>query len=106
MKHTPKSYAQAVEALAGRDSIKLGNNTWLVRAETYIAVRLHATHIVKFWEDGRVILHSGGYHTTTTKDRINKFITGRVYQKDYQWYFMHDFLTRVSCAFEDGMNVA
>ena len=31
--------------------------------------------------DGRVALLTGGYRTVTTKDRINQFISGRVYQK-------------------------
>jgi hypothetical protein len=53
-----------------------------------IAVRLHSTHIVKFYEDGRVTLHTGGWRTVTTKDRINEFITGRVYQKNHDWYYV------------------
>jgi hypothetical protein len=101
LKATPKNYAQAWEALSGKQSIRLGNNTYLEVANErvyedgripeerkVIAVRLHSTHVVKFYEDGRVTLHTGGYYTVTTKDRINEFITGCVYQKDHQWYYV------------------
>ena len=104
LKHTPHTYAEAAEVLKGRDSVKLGNNTWLETYHEGIAVRLHRTHIVLFNRDGQITLHTGGYHTVTTKDRINKFIKGRVYQKGYAWFYasapMH------SVAFFDGMNVA
>ena len=95
---TPKTYQQAVEVLGNRDSVKLGNNTWIERIDpSTIGVRLHYTHIVQFHIDGRITLHTqstpGGrtFRTVTTKDRINEFITGRVYQKNYDWFYVgHD----------------
>jgi hypothetical protein len=88
LKNTPRNYVEAAQYLAGRDSVKLGNNTWLESFSDGIAVRLHATRIVLFHEDGRVTLHSGGYRTVTTKDRVNQFIKGRVYQKNHVWYYV------------------
>ena len=93
MKATPKNFEQAKAALAGRDSMRLGNNTFL---ESYtdgtqvdrICVRLHSTNIVAFYPDGRVTLHTGGYRTRTTKERINHFITGRVYSRNYAWFYI------------------
>lgn len=93
LKSTPKNFEQAFAVLGNRDSMRLGNNTYL---ESYvdgtqidrICVRLHGTNIVQFFSDGRVTLHTGGYWTVTTKDRINQFISGRVYQKDHQWFYV------------------
>jgi hypothetical protein len=90
LKATPKNYAAAAEVLAGRDSVRLGNNTYLERLNglQFIGVRLHNTYVVRFHENGQITLHTGGYRTATTKDRINEFITGRVYQKNHEWYYV------------------
>lgn len=53
----------------------------------FIGVRLHNTYIVRFHENGTVTLHTGGYRTVTTKERINKFVRGRVWQKDWEWFY-------------------
>lgn len=89
LKATPTNYAEALEVLKGRDSMRLGNNTYLVDNWVfgYIGVRLHNTHIVRFYQDGRVTLHTGGYRTVTTKERINQFISGEVLGKDYAWFY-------------------
>jgi hypothetical protein len=93
LKATPKNFEQALLVLGLRDSIRLGNNTYLeVTAKdrdlvTEISVRLHSTRIVRFHQDGSVTLHTGGYYTATTKERINQFITGCVWQKDYRWFY-------------------
>ena len=101
LKATPKSYAEALAVLGSKQSIRLGNNTYLETIKervyedghipeerTVIAVRLHSTYIVKFYENGKVTLHTGGWQTVTTKDRINEFITGRIYQKNHDWYYV------------------
>lgn len=104
LKATPKSYAEALRVLGDKQSVRLGNNTYLeaIAERVYsegripeeritIAVRLHSTHIVRFYEDGRVTLHTGGWQTVTTKDRLNEFITSRIYQKNHNWYVVgHD----------------
>ena len=61
LKATPKNYADALAVLAGRTSVRLGNNTYLlaINERVYsaghiteeritIAVKLHDTNIVKF----------------------------------------------------------
>lgn len=94
MKHYPKNWTEADKILAGRDSIKIGHNTYLEcisdnRAE--YAVRYHNTYIVRFFRDGGITLHNGGWYTSTTKERMNEFITGRVYQKNHDWFYVgHD----------------
>ena len=100
LKATPKNYAKALAVLGSKQSVRLGNNTYLeaINERVYedgripedrkvITVRLHSTHIVKFYEDGRVTLHTGGYHTVTTKECINHFIRGSVFQKAWDWYY-------------------
>jgi hypothetical protein len=107
LKATPHTYSEAAAVLNGRDSVKLGNNTWLERIVTdrlKIVVRLHSTNIVVFHDDGRVTLHTGGYRTVTTKDRLNQFITGRVYQKAHQWYYVRHRLG-LEQNFAEGMEV-
>ena len=90
LKAIPKNFEQAVAVLGNRYSMRLGNNTYLERlnGDQQVAVRLYSTYIVRFYQTGRVTLHTGGYGTVTTKDRINQFITGRVYQKNHEWFYV------------------
>ncbi len=117
LRATPKSYSEAAQYLAGRDSVKLGNNTWLVRMDDHanpklsqISVRLHNTYIVRFHLEGRVTLHTGGYRTATTKERLNRFITGRIHQDNFNWYYQTYLpmsnVPQSSRPFEEGMEVA
>lgn len=72
------------------DSKKVGNNTYAERWEDheqpYIAIRFHATVIAKLYPNGDVQLFTGGYHTVTTKNRLNELGNFVIFQKDYQWY--------------------
>lgn len=111
LKATPKNFEQAVAVLKDRVSMRLGNNTYLEVSDAgFIGVRLHSTYIVKFWPDGSVTLHTGGYQTMTTKERINQFITGHVYQEAHKWYYVgHDFDGKLAWDspddFTEGMTV-
>ena len=49
-------------------------------------IRLHNTTIITKTPDGKVILHSGGYKSKTTKERINDFSGYTLYQKKSIWY--------------------
>jgi membrane protease subunit (stomatin/prohibitin family) len=116
LKAAPKNFAEAVEVLQDRISMRLGNNTYLEVTDAdplhgFIGVRSHSTYVVKFWADGQITLHTGGYPTVTTKERINQFIKGRVYQKAHEWYYVRnrselgiDWGSPVE--FTEGMNVA
>lgn len=97
LKATPKSYAEALQTLNGKQSMRLGNNTYLEQRKQpgdclteRIAVRLHSTDIVVFYPSGRVTLHTGGYESVTTKERLNHFIrpAAQVYQKAHKWYVL------------------
>lgn len=93
LKATPKNFAEALEWLwrnaPGRSSARLGNNTYLeFFSGGGIVVRFHNTRIVWFREDEAqsVQLFTGGYRTVTTKERINQFILGYVFQKKGKWF--------------------
>ena len=65
-----------------------GTRVFTLRDE--VVVRYHWTEVVKCNKDV-IILNTGGYHTQTTKRRMNQasdvFGLGfRVYQEDYTWY--------------------
>lgn len=84
------SYEQATAHLNGRDTRKLENNTYLERRTCYasgpaIAVRLHATDVVTYHADGRIVLTSGGWRTRTTLDRLNTYTPFIVAQRAYKW---------------------
>src|SRR5882757_6400230 len=65
---------------------KLANNTYLIRQADYIAVLLHNTEIVKLYPN-YMTLHTGGWHTMTTKARINDYATtGKLTQEASLWY--------------------
>ena len=69
---------------------KLQNNTYLERIDEHtVGVRLHDTHVVKLHDDGSTSLDSGGWHTMTTKERINDYIDYpllRVTSDRGRWY--------------------
>lgn len=68
--------------LKGRKSRKVANNTYMeVLSDGSIGVRLHSTHVVVAHKDGSVTLTSGGWHTVTTRDRINRYAPVRMWSE-------------------------
>lgn len=70
----PQSWQDADTFLSGgrsKSDRPIANNTRVVRRGDDIAVRLHATDVVTFGQDGAITLDSGGWRTMTTKDRMN-----------------------------------
>lgn len=100
-------YASARSAVGrlGRSGA-LAHNTRLVEDGEDVAVVLHNTRIVTFHADGSVTLNSGGYHTSTTKARINSLIGPRlsVKQVAHDW-FVIDARDGSKVPFKDGMRV-
>lgn len=69
-----------------RNRRKLANNTYLERRDDLtIAVKLHATDVVTFTPEG-TMLNTGGWFTSTTKDRINSYSPLKVYSEKGVWY--------------------
>ena len=101
--HLPRGYAALDAFLGDRKTRRLCNNTHVDRFDIYeerIVVTLHATRIVTFYPDGRIVLNSGGYRTSTTKARMNAILPDglRVTQTDFEW-------TVGGVAFEDNMTI-
>lgn len=99
------TYEQGVETLGKRQSKKLGNNTYLERVgPDCLGVKLHGTYVVRICSDGSYVLHTGGWQTSTTKDRINSYSPARVYQSKREW-FLSVGEEGGKCKFEDGIRV-
>ena len=83
------SFNDLLTTLKGRESKKIANNTYLVKRGDNLAIKLHQTDVAIFTLNGDIILNSGGWHTSTTKDRINTAIreTGkRISQERGNWF--------------------
>lgn len=86
-----------IELSRGGDKLaKLGNNTWIdLRREQgvepsreYVVIILHNTGIVDYYDDGMIVLNSGGYQTVTTKARMNEVLPPGVHidQVKREWF--------------------
>lgn len=67
----------------------VANNTRLfLRGDGTVACRYHSTDVITIDTNGVFRLNSGGWKTSTTKERTNSYLPRylRVYQKDYVWY--------------------
>lgn len=82
------TYAQFDSQLSGRNAQrrKLGNNTYAERRGDSIAIRLHATDILTFHPDGRIVAQTGGWKTLTTKDRLNSYLPVYISQRQGRWF--------------------
>jgi len=63
----------------------VANNTRLYAHLGSFALRLHNTDILLIYPEGWQI-NSGGYHTVTTKQRLNDFGPVGISQRDFTWY--------------------
>jgi len=73
--------------IQGEKRKRLDNNTYLLKEGKQYCIRLHKTIVVRIYPDNTYVLNSGGWLTPTTKDRINKFSSASLYQKNRCWYF-------------------
>ena len=81
------NFKQAEAKLNGKMQRKIANNTYLVEIDAHaIAVRLHATNVVTYHRDGRIILNTGGWRTSTTKTRLNDYSPARISQRKGEWF--------------------
>src|SRR5438132_10493459 len=73
--------------VGSRSRRRLANNTYAeLDADGSIGVRLHATRIITFHPDGSFTVCTGGYETTTTKQRLNALLPAgyRIFSKSYR----------------------
>jgi len=95
----PQSYDQLVHYLAqgvrkaNTIDRPIANNTRVIkRTPTTIAIKLHNTDIITFFENGSIQLNTDGWKTVTTKDRMSRFLpTGiNVYSEKFLWYLSYN----------------
>lgn len=87
--HLRMTYEQADKRLGSRSRINVPGGlrgTVLQRVEDGIAVVYWGTAVVTIHQDDTYTLRTNGFHTVTTKSRINSFSPAGVYQKNYIWY--------------------
>ena len=84
---------------------KVGTHeTSIYHSDGYTCIRYHSTEVVRFNTD-EIILNSGGWHTVTTKLRMNQasyqFGLGfYVHQRQFEWFVANGNRTY---SFNDGM---
>lgn len=85
------NYIDAVNMVKGKSSAskrKIGNNTYAeIQPDGSVTIRLHSTNVVTIFPDDAVKINSGGWRTSTNKNRINKYSPVKVCQRNHQWYF-------------------
>lgn len=77
--------------IANNTNLTFGNEFSNDRVTHPICMRLHGNAVARFYPD-HLELYSAGWHTTTTKSRLNlalelSGIQGRIYQQSYEWYY-------------------
>lgn len=98
---------------------RLANNTnlILIPKETidgvefpeYVVMNLHGHAVVKFYPD-HLELFSAGWHTPTTKNRLNLAlelagIPGGIRQRDWCWFYGTFGCIKPTIDFKDGMKI-
>lgn len=101
-------YTKADSMLQGRNhsSRKIGNNTYLIRHDSFIAIKLHNTEIIKYYPDNRIILDTEGWTTVTTKARMNEYLDKvSIWQERSVWYISNRGEWTKRTAYYDGMEI-
>lgn len=65
------TYNTIKDFLGNKDKRKIGNNTYVLKCDEGMALRLHHTDIITYYPDGSLKLSNGGFETVTTRDRFN-----------------------------------
>lgn len=100
-------YPEAQALLGKRDRKKLRYANYLHRREEgAIAIRQHNTDILTFYPDGRTLVDTAGWHTVTTRARLNDYLPHgwRVYQDRRVMYFWNP-TTQEKLLFADGAEI-
>jgi hypothetical protein len=100
-------YTELDQMLKGRNaqSKKWANNTYLHRRGDDIALQYHNTDVATFKPNGDIVLNSGGWFTSTTKERINWALMEYPFglrQNKGVWYLSNN-ATGTSYRFADSM---
>lgn len=80
------TFEDAGRMLAQRATKKLARNTYLRMEGGDMVIRFWETDIVRITLENNYTLNTGGYLTTTTKDRLSRFTPARVGADRGLWY--------------------
>lgn len=101
-------YGVLSDLIGQKGSKQIGNNTIAHRLDdNTVAIKYHRTNILKINQDNTVTISTGGWETTTTKDRLNQFLSCRgfgIYQKKGVWY-IKERGDDEAVPYEDGMRI-
>lgn len=88
------------EKMIAHNTVRIGR----IGSDEYPAVMFHGTVIIQMIDWGVFRINSGGYRTSTTKQRLNALLPNgvRVWQKDFAWFVSDGEGER---PFVDGMEV-
>jgi hypothetical protein len=103
----PNSFQAAETFLSNKSArpVKGKRSTQVVRlSPDEIALRYHGTSVVTWNRNGDVILRTNGWHSVTTKARINDAAPCRVWQHKFKWFVGQSSRLPV-VPFEEGMVV-
>lgn len=97
---THREALKLVHGSTNRMQRKVANNTYArIEQNGDVVFRLHSTDIVTIHPDNTATVKTGGWHSHTTKERINRYSPVGVYQKNWEW-FLND-----GRQFQEGMLV-
>ena len=84
---THREALKLVHGSTNRMQRKVANNTYArIEQNGDVVFRLHSTDIVTIHPDNTATIQTGGWHSHTTKERINRYSPVRVYQKNWEWF--------------------
>jgi hypothetical protein len=87
MRETMAAMLRGVSHAASPKPKRIANNTiQYVNEAGDTVIRLHHTDIVVKHLDGTYTLNSGGWRTSTTKERLNTYSPARIYQDKGEWF--------------------
>lgn len=103
-----RSFEDCESFLDGRDSRKLGHNTYVQRSSDMgghpcFTIRHHRTDVITYFAEGRVMLDTGGWMTPTTKWRLNQCSPFSVYSEGDGEWAVYSPNKRDGARFVDGM---
>ena len=104
---THREALKLVHGSTNRMQRKVANNTYArIEQNGDVVFRLHSTDIVTIHPDNTATVKTGGWHSHTTKARINKYLPSGsyLYQQNWKW-FLSDIQNCEGRPFEEGMLV-
>lgn len=84
------SFHDAETFLQGKESRKIGHNTYVIDRGECIVIRYHSTDIVRYYPDGWIVVDTEGWQTVTTFDRLKQLSPFFFHSEGDGDYAIHD----------------